>query len=243
MSAIQKEMKVADIFESYPSTRPIFKEFGFGALTNPILRHTFGKFTSIENACKMHSVDLDIFLSRLNCTLDQPNREEAGDAAAAPDIEKQKPPQKPYTPDELIRINQILNLNIHTITNTWPNVKSVFVKYFGEGCFSCPAFGTEDVAFACSMHNTDPIAFARECLELMGPHERREAASLTGINLDQTVNEMIRDYPETLRVLHRYGIDSCCGGDKPVRTAATAHQISVEKIAGELNEAVNKVRK
>ena len=38
------------------------------------------------------------------------------------------------------------------------------------------------------------------------------------------VNEIIRRWPTTMRVLNAFGIDTCCGGAEPlVRAAAESH--------------------
>jgi len=47
MKQISKEMKVSEVFETFPQTQMIFKKFGFGALMNPILRKTLSKVRRI----------------------------------------------------------------------------------------------------------------------------------------------------------------------------------------------------
>lgn len=47
----------------------------------------------------------------------------------------------------------------------YPAIKEVFIKYFGKGCFDCHVFGSEDIAFACTMHGTDVEQFVKECIE------------------------------------------------------------------------------
>jgi regulator of cell morphogenesis and NO signaling len=37
---------------------------------------------------------------------------------------------------------------------------------------------------------------------------------------DMTVNEVIRRYPDTVKVFNDFSIDGCCGGAVPVRVAA-----------------------
>lgn len=51
------------------------------------------------------------------------------------------------------------------VTKKYPATKEVFSKYFGKGCFDCPAFGTEDINLACMMHNTDVDKFVNELIE------------------------------------------------------------------------------
>jgi len=51
------------------------------------------------------------------------------------------------------------------VTETWPSTKEVFTRHFGSGCFTCPAFGTEPISMACSMHSTDLDMFVGELIE------------------------------------------------------------------------------
>lgn len=51
------------------------------------------------------------------------------------------------------------------VTTKWPSTKAVFTKHFGASCFTCPAFGSEPVSLACSMHNTDVNMFVSELAE------------------------------------------------------------------------------
>lgn len=67
---ISKDMSVAEVFDRYPQTHPVFERFGFGAVSNPALRSTFGKITSVENGCRHHGVALDEFLKALNGSLE-----------------------------------------------------------------------------------------------------------------------------------------------------------------------------
>ena len=51
------------------------------------------------------------------------------------------------------------------VTEKYPATKTVFSKHFGKSCFDCPAFGTEDINLACTMHNTDVEMFVNELIE------------------------------------------------------------------------------
>lgn len=51
------------------------------------------------------------------------------------------------------------------VTTKWPGTKAVFSKHFGGSCFTCPAFGSEPISIACSMHSTDLAAFVAELAE------------------------------------------------------------------------------
>ncbi|MEK6758840.1 MAG: DUF1858 domain-containing protein [Deltaproteobacteria bacterium] len=57
------------------------------------------------------------------------------------------------------------NMTTGEVTTKWPTTKEVFVKHFGAGCFSCPAFGTEPISMACAMHSTDMDTFVSELKE------------------------------------------------------------------------------
>lgn len=54
---------------------------------------------------------------------------------------------------------------------------------------------------------------------------------------DLTVNETVRDFPTTVEVFHRLGIDACCGGGLPVGEAAARHGLDPDEVLDELNRA------
>jgi hypothetical protein len=49
--------RVADIAEAYPETIPVFLEFGFTMITNPLMRRTVAKSVSLEQVCRLRHVD------------------------------------------------------------------------------------------------------------------------------------------------------------------------------------------
>jgi iron-sulfur cluster repair protein YtfE (RIC family) len=51
------------------------------------------------------------------------------------------------------------------------------------------------------------------------------------------LNEVVRRFPQTVRVFHRFGLDTCCGGAKPIEEAARLHGLELEELLGELNRA------
>lgn len=53
-----------------------------------------------------------------------------------------------------------------------------------------------------------------------------------------TVNELIRQVPETVHVFNEFGIDACCGGAVPVREAAQRDGADVEAVLRALVEAM-----
>ena len=60
------------------------------------------------------------------------------------------------------------------VTERWPSTREVFTRHFGSGCFTCPAFGSEPISMACSMHSTDLEMFVSE---LIAAAEADEAAA------------------------------------------------------------------
>ena len=43
------------------------------------------------------------------------------------------------------------------------------------------------------------------------------------ITIEDTLNTIVARYPQTLPVLQRLGLDTCCGGALPLGTAAQHH--------------------
>jgi len=44
------------------------------------------------------------------------------------------------------------DMSIGDVMEKFPATDKVFMKYFGDGCFTCPGAKTEDIAFGCTMH-------------------------------------------------------------------------------------------
>ncbi len=59
----------------------------------------------------------------------------------------------------------------------------------------------------------------------------------TKITGDMVINEVVRKYPWTLPVFHRYSVDSCCGGAQTVGFAAGSLGISLDELIAELEAA------
>ena len=62
--------------------------------------------------------------------------------------------------------------------------------------------------------------------------------STTSIDIAATVNEIVAQYPETIAVFNRFGIDSCCGGGVPVVDAARRDGADVETLLDALQQAI-----
>lgn len=53
---------------------------------------------------------------------------------------------------------------------------------------------------------------------------------------EYTLNEIVALNPQTLPVLSRNGLDTCCGGALKLREAAERHGLDLEKLMTELQE-------
>ena len=62
---IAPEAIVGDLLEAYPALLPVFVGSGFAPLANPLLRRTLARGVSVAQACRMHGVEMEGFLSRL----------------------------------------------------------------------------------------------------------------------------------------------------------------------------------
>jgi iron-sulfur cluster repair protein YtfE (RIC family) len=62
------------------------------------------------------------------------------------------------------------------------------------------------------------------------------------IHAQMAVNEVIQEFPETLRVFHARGIDSCCGGALPLQYVAERHGFDLQDLLAELQAAVTDAR-
>ena len=58
------------------------------------------------------------------------------------------------------------------------------------------------------------------------------------IDPEATLNDLVAAAPKVLAVLHRYGLDTCCGGALPLREAARRHELSLDDFLAELGVAV-----
>jgi hypothetical protein len=66
---IVPEDKVGRVVAGAPELLPVFVQFGFTAIQNPVLRRTVARQTSIRQACRMHAIDETALLAALNATL------------------------------------------------------------------------------------------------------------------------------------------------------------------------------
>ena len=60
-SMISKYMLIEEVVSKYPETTPVFEQFGFGCLGCRA-----ALFESIEQGAKVHSIDVEALITRLN---------------------------------------------------------------------------------------------------------------------------------------------------------------------------------
>jgi hypothetical protein len=63
---------VTDILDRQPDLLPVFLEFGFRPLANPVLRRTAARGVTVALACRIVGADLAKFLAALNARIPAP---------------------------------------------------------------------------------------------------------------------------------------------------------------------------
>ncbi len=56
---------------------------------------------------------------------------------------------------------------------------------------------------------------------------------------DVTLNTLVALHPAALPVLQRFGLDTCCGGALPLRTAAEHHQLDLAELVRALRAEID----
>ncbi len=57
------------------------------------------------------------------------------------------------------------DMTIGDVLENYPKAEKVFLKHFGNGCFTCPGSKTEDIAFGANMHGLDADTIIAELNE------------------------------------------------------------------------------
>ena len=63
---IEGENSVGDVLDTYPALLPVFLQFGFAPLSNPVLRKALAKRVTVDGAARRMGIDAEIFKSALN---------------------------------------------------------------------------------------------------------------------------------------------------------------------------------
>jgi hypothetical protein len=61
--------RVAEVVAAYPETIPVFLQFGFTMITNPIMRQTVARSVSLEQVCRLRHVDQKALLGALEAAV------------------------------------------------------------------------------------------------------------------------------------------------------------------------------
>lgn len=63
-------------------------------------------------------------------------------------------------------------------------------------------------------------------------------SSKATIRVSDTLNDIVGRYPQTLPLLQRYGLDTCCGGALPLDVAAQHHGLATDEVLAALQAEV-----
>lgn len=155
-------MKVGRVLDLHPQTLAVFRKHGFGMLGNSVFRAMFSNLVSVEQACAKHGVDVEVFVEELR-------RAAASEPAATAAATTAQDDNLPVGTSPALRSVATwtgpvrIDMNTLEVVDLYPATREVFAHYFGEACFTCPAFGTEDLEMACRMHGTNPEEFIAAC--------------------------------------------------------------------------------
>jgi hypothetical protein len=65
MKIIDLKKSVYELTEEYPELISILKDLGFLGVTNPVVRKTLGRITTIPDGCKKQGKDLNSVITKL----------------------------------------------------------------------------------------------------------------------------------------------------------------------------------
>jgi regulator of cell morphogenesis and NO signaling len=54
------------------------------------------------------------------------------------------------------------------------------------------------------------------------------------------INDVVRDYPATMKVFNKFNLDSCCGGANTIAASVMMAGADLKKVLEELNAAAKK---
>ena len=58
------------------------------------------------------------------------------------------------------------------------------------------------------------------------------------ITAEDSLNAIVARFPQTLPVLQHFGLDACCGGALPLRTAAQHHNLDPDQLVAALSAVI-----
>lgn len=152
---ITPDMKVSRVLDDYPQLLDTFVSNSFKALANPVARATFAKAVTIERACKLHKVDMEAFINKLNVALE--SGETASPQKTMPAQVPQQKAETAATTGKTIKRGESATAEtlVGSLLETYSEVKPVFEKHYGSGCFSCPGQAFETIGQTATMHGIE----------------------------------------------------------------------------------------
>jgi hypothetical protein len=73
---VSLEARVADVASAYPETIPVFLQFGFTMITNPLMRQTVARSVTLEQVCRLRRVDAQALIAALRAAVRTPRAEQ-----------------------------------------------------------------------------------------------------------------------------------------------------------------------
>lgn len=146
---IHPDMRVGEILTRWPQTVEVFVASGFASLAHPEHREQVRQIPiTLRMACQRHNIDLEPMVARLAAAASGSSAPGAAATATGPSG-KAAARKGDVTRGERIRAENILG----DILAVYPETETVFRKYYGQACFSCPGQATESVTQSAMMHN------------------------------------------------------------------------------------------
>ena len=65
---------------------------------------------------------------------------------------------------------------------------------------------------------------------------------MTRITREMIINDVIKQYPETISVFNRLNVDSCCGGGASIEATARKDGIDLEALLDALNREIESIQ-
>jgi hybrid cluster-associated redox disulfide protein len=156
---VSPQMKVSEVLERWPSSLATFKAYGFAALANPAARATFAKLVTIEKACRIHKVDVEVFTKALEAATE-------GRESSLSILDEESPPRTTAGGTGPRAFG--LGTTVGELVRQYPATRGILERHFGPDCFSCPGQVQETLEQAAAMHGVDPGALLEELRSVIG---------------------------------------------------------------------------
>jgi hybrid cluster-associated redox disulfide protein len=132
-AAVTQDTRIGEIITRWPDTVAIFVNNGFAPLADPGHQEKVKQLpVTLAMGCANHGVDLEHMLLLLNAAVLGTGKDSTSPRR-----------REPIGPDHIIG----------DVLGTYPATETVFRKYYGAACFSCPGQATETVRQSAMMHN------------------------------------------------------------------------------------------